>query len=401
MKDTYEELAVDILKHLDNVNIRKGLSRSVDRLVPAPYHILDKWKYIQEYAEHVRKVKEEILANIDYYIDLTLKNVEKTQGNGYYTKTREDVIKIIDDIIGEDSKLIVKAKSMVTEEIGLREHLIEKGHKVYETDLGELLIQLSGDKPMHTTAPAIHITKEQAIKLLKNAGARVHEGMSIKEIVGEVRVFLRDKFINADIGISGANVVAADTGSIFLISNEGNIRNTTNLPPTHIAITGIEKIMPTMMDAFMQALVQAAYAGLYPPTYLSIISGPSSTADIEFTRVYGVHGPKHFHLILYDGGRRDAINHPFLFEQLYCIRCGRCQAECPIWDLVGNIWGGSVYGGPMGVGWTAITEGVEKATNLSHFCLNCGKCEVVCPVNIDMPRIIRYLKILDFTDIVP
>lgn len=399
--NTYEKVAEDILKNIDNLNIRNGLSRSIKRLVPAPYQIFDEWKYIQKYAEHVRKVKEEVLANIDYYIDLTLKNVRKTNGNAYYAKTREEAIKIIDEIIGDESKLIVKAKSMVTEEIALRQHLIEKKHRVYETDLGELLIQLSGDKPMHTTAPAIHITKEQSIKLLKDAGADVHEGMSIKEIVGEVRRFLRKQFINADIGISGANVVAADTGSIFLISNEGNIRNATNLPSIHIAITGIEKIMPGMTDAFMQALVQAAYAGLYPPTYLSIISGPSSTADIEFNRVYGVHGPKYFHLILYDGGRKDAINHPFLFEQLYCIRCGRCQAECPIWDLVGNIWGGSVYGGPMGIGWTAITEGIEKASNLSHFCLNCGKCKVVCPVNIDMPRIIRYLKTVYFSDITP
>ena len=389
--DLLQSFSDEIVRALSNRSLRKGLSRSVERLVPAPYNILERWRYLSEYAEEVRNAKEEVLEDIDYYIDSTLKMIEYSKGYPYYAKTKEEAVKIVEDIVGSD-KLIVKSKSMVTEELRLREELIEKGNIVFETDLGELLIQLSKDKPMHTTAPAIHITKEKAINLLKKNGVDVKEDMDTSEIVGMVRIFLRKKFIEADIGISGANTISADTGSIFLISNEGNIRNTTGLPPIHIAITGIEKIMPTIELAFKQSVLQAAYAGLYPPTYISIISGPSSTADIEFERVYGVHGPKEVHVILYDGGRKAALNDKIISEQLLCIRCGRCQGECPIWQLVGNTWGGHVYGGPMGMGWTAITEGIDKASALSHFCLLCGRCKEICPMNIDMPRIIRYLK---------
>ena len=394
---TVSEFADEIFKAIDNNELREGLTRALKNLSPAPFKIISKWRYLEEYANYVRKVKEKVLKDAEYYIDQTIKSVEDISGHGYYAKTREDVYRIVDDIIGDEPKLIVKAKSMVTEEIKLREYLSKKGHIVYETDLGELLVQLSKGKPMHAIAPAVHIPKERAAQLLRTAGVEVDESMPTEKIVGKVRKFLREKFINADIGISGANVVAADTGAIFLISNEGNIRNSTNLPPKHIAITGIEKIMPTIKDAFLQALVQAGYGGLYPPTYLSLIAGPSSTADIEFDRVVGVHGPKALHLILYDGGRSEALKHPYLFEQLYCIRCARCQQECPIWELVGNIWGGDVYGGPMGMGWTAITEGIDKASALSHFCLNCGRCKEVCPVKIDMPNIIHHLKNLYFT----
>ena len=390
--DMLQKISDVVFAALDKEDLRKGLKRSIEKLVPAPYKILNNWKFLLEYSHEVREAKETVLENIDYYLDMAMKNIEAINGHAYYATTREEALDTIIKLVKEDKKLIVKSKSMVTEELYLREALTERGHEVYETDLGELLIQLSKDKPMHAIAPAIHITREKAIKLLKGAGANVQEGMPISKIVAAVRVFLREKFVKADIGISGANSIAADTGSIFLVSNEGNIRNSTSLPPIHIAITGIEKIMPTMELAFKQSVLQAAYAGLYPPTYLSIISGPSSTADIEFDRVYGVHGPKELHVIFYDGGRRRAIDHPYLHEQLRCIRCGRCQAECPMWQLVGNIWGGDVYGGPMGIGWTAITEDLNKAAALSQFCLLCGRCKEVCPVNIDIPMIIRNLK---------
>lgn len=386
------KISKEILAALDNNVLQAGLRRSARNLVSATYNVINLWPYLTDLAKNVRKIKEKVLNNIHYYIDLAMRNIEKTSGFSYLAKTPHEVFKIIDDIIGEDNKLIVKSKSMVTEEIKIREHLLNKGHAIYETDLGELLIQLSGDKPMHTVAPAIHIPKEEVIKILNTAGMTINRNMSIEDIVFMVRRFLREKFVKADIGISGVNVLAADTGALFLVSNEGNIRLVTGLPPTHIAILGIEKLMPNMRNAFLQALVQAGYAGIYPPTYISIISGPSSTADIELTRVYGVHGPKKLYVIFYDGGRIAAIKNQYLSEQLYCIKCGRCQVECPIWCLTGNIWGGSVYGGPMGIPWTAITEDVKLASYLSIFCLGCGKCKKVCPMEIDMPKIIRYLK---------
>lgn len=386
------EIISEILSALDNIDIRNGLERSVLNFSPKPFKILDKYSYLDEFSKCLQEIKSKVFRDIEYYIDKTIKAVEDAKGHGYYVRDKDKLLKLVDEIIGDPQKLIVKAKSMVTEEVDLRGFLMKKGHKVYETDLGEFLIQLAGEKPMHTIAPAIHMTRERARTLLSKAGINIKPTSNIEEMVGGVRNFIRDKFIKADIGITGANVVSADTGSIFLVSNEGNIRNTSSLPLVHIAITGIEKILPTMKDAFIQILVQSANAGLYPPTYVSVISGPSSTADIEFYRVIGVHGPKELHLILYDGGRIKALNDAILHKQLYCIKCGRCQIECPIWDLVGNIWGGSVYGGPMGIGWTAITEDRSKASMLATLCLNCARCSAVCPMEIDLHNIILNLK---------
>jgi L-lactate dehydrogenase complex protein LldG len=394
-ESTFKEIMDVLYRSLEDYSLQEGLRRTMANLVPAPYRVLANWSYMTKLAEEIRGIKEEVIRNIDYYIDLTIKNVKAyARGEGFYARTREDVYKIIDSIL-EDHKrrmIIVKAKSMVTEELKLREYLIEKGHEVYETDLGELLIQLSGDKPMHAIGPAIHIPKERAVMLTSKLGIKLARDAGHEDIVRGVREFLREKFVKADVGISGANAVAADTGSIVLVENEGNIRLSTSLPPVHIAVTGIEKIMPTLDYAIKQAIVQSGYAGLYPPTYLTVISGPSSTADIEFHRVYGAHGPHKFYLILYDGGRRMAVEHPYLWEQLLCIKCGRCQGECPIWELTANNWGGNVYGGPMGLAWTAIVEDKVKASHLALLCLECGLCKEVCPMKIDMPRIAHILK---------
>lgn len=386
------EIGENLLKALENDPLQTGIQRAVGNASPAVRRIIEENPHIEAAAKEIRETREKVTQNILHYLSKAMDKVRRNSGMVYFAKTKDDVFEILGEIVGT-GKLIVKSKSMVTEEIGLREYLTTTGNEVWETDLGELLIQITKDKPMHTLAPAIHVTKEKAAQVLKILGIDVNESTKfIEEIVAKVRGFLREKFVNADIGISGANVVAADTGSIFFIENEGNIRNSTNLPRKHIVIVGVEKIMPTMHGAFSQAMVQAAYSGLYPPAYISLISSPSSTADIEYCRVYGVHGPKELYVVFYDGGRVNACKHPYLKEQLLCIKCGRCQIECPVWNLVANIWGGKVYGGPMGIGWIAITEGKKLASALAQYCMLCGRCKQVCPVNVDIPKIARYLK---------
>lgn len=394
---SFEDIVSEIYRGLKDKDLQEGLARTIKNMVPGPYRVISNWKYVEQLAEDVRKVRQETLKNIDYYIDETLKNVERyAKGKGYFVKNRDELYKIIDGIIsqhGEGKKIIIKSKSIVTEEMELRQYLQRKGHEVYETDLGELLVQIAGDKPMHQIAPAIHYPKEKTIDILRKVGIELDRDTPHEIIVKAVRKFLREKYIKADIGISGANAVAADSGAVLLVENEGNIRLTTSLPPVHIAITGVEKIVPTLVDAYKQVLVQSAYSGLYPPTYLSVIAGPSSTADIEFHRVYGVHGPLEFHLVLYDGGRLKAIKTDELIsEQLLCIRCGRCQGECPVWDLAANLWGGIAYGGPLGLGWNAITVDENFASNLAFLCLSCGKCKEVCPMKINIPEIARELR---------
>ena len=375
-----ERVLGEVLEKLELKNFRTSIEKASERLSAAPYLIYDIFPYLTKYEDEVRRSKEEVLSNIDYYIDVTLKNVRKNAGEGYYVKSREDVYNILVDIVGEDKKIIVKSKSMVTEELSIREFLESHGHEVYETDLGQFLIQLSGDKPMHTVAPAVHIDRIGAIRLLQGLGIDIDSRATIEEIVKKVRAYLRSKFIEADIGISGANVISADTGTVFLISNEGNIRNTTNLPPVHITITGIEKIMPNMEMAFKQAILQAANAGLYPPTYLSLVSGPSSTADIEFKRVYGVHGPIKSHLILYDGGRTSALKDNVLYEQLLCIRCGRCVDACPM-GLI-----------PTELARYARFKKYELAERALD-CIECGCCSFICPAKINLVQYIKLAKV--------
>lgn len=388
-----ESVARELLRALEDRDLQVGLSRSVATATASIRSTLSAYPHVVELAKEVRRKKDEVIENLEYYVDLAMKNVEKRGGHAYFAKTKAEAAKIVGDIVGQ-GKLVVKAKSMVTEEIGLREYLQERGNEVWETDLGELLIQISGDRPMHLLGPALHMSKERIARLLRQVGLEAREDMKHEELVALARRFLRDKFVRADVGISGANSMAADTAAIVLVENEGNIRHTTNLPPVHVAVVAIDKLMPTYADAINQVIVQSAYAGLYPPVYLSVISGPSATGDIEYHVVRGAHGPKELHVILYDGGRMQARKHPLLRESLRCIRCARCQVECPVWDVVAGVWGSGPYGGPTGLNWVAIVEGEEAAAPLAVFCLLCGRCKEVCPMEIDHPRVLRYLKSL-------
>ncbi|MEM2321322.1 MAG: LUD domain-containing protein [Candidatus Bathyarchaeia archaeon] len=388
-----EELAAEIIRAQKDEMLQLGLKRSISNFFRSIDNVLKNYPVLTEIAEHVKFIREEVLGNLEYYVDKAIKSISATGAHAYFAENRYSALEIVDKIIGDEKKVVVKAKSMVTEEIMLREHLIKRGHEVYETDIGELLIQVSRGKPMHPIVPALHLSREQAASLLRShLGLNVGENATHEEMVSCIRDFLKEKFIRADVGISGANAIAADTGSIFLVHNEGNISNIVTLPPIYIVITGVEKIVPTFKDAILQVMVQAGYAGLYPPTYVNVISGISSTADIEYHRVHGVHCAKEIHVILYDGGRIRATKDQILTEQLRCIKCGRCQISCPIWSICGNIWGGKVYGGPMGVGWTAITEGIETAETISWFCLLCNACKELCPVKVDSAGISRKLK---------
>ncbi len=386
------EVLEQILSVLEDEGFQEAVWRAslhAEERVPA---ILEAHPWLREAAEEVRRAKEEVARRLDYYIEEAVKAAERAGWRVHLAETAEEARRIVAGIVGS-GKLVVFSKSMVVEEVGLREALEEAGNEVWETDLGQLLVQLEEGKPMHTTAPAIHLTVERAARLVRERlGLDLPPGAGPEEIVAAVRGFLRSKFQSADVGVSGANAVAADTGSIVLVENEGNIRLVTGLPPVHIAVAGVEKILPSLTLALKTAIVQAAYAGLYPPTYINVISGPSSTADIEHRRVYGAHGPRETHLVLVDNGRRRAAGDPVLREQLRCVRCGRCQWECPVWRHTANLWGGRVYGGPMGVNWTAITEGEEAAGELAFLCLQCRRCDEVCPVSIPLSRVIWELR---------
>lgn len=388
-----EELAKEMMLTQKDSDLVSGLKKSATNFFNSSTQVLSKYPEIAEIAEYVKTVREKVLNSVEQYVNQAAASIEATGARAYFASTPEEVLKIVQGIVGEGKKTVVKAKSMVTEEVMLRERLAEKGCDVYETDLGEFLIQIAEKKPMHVIVPALHLSKVKAARLIgSRLGLPISEEATHEELVRYVREFLREKFVNAQVGISGANAIAADTGAVFLVHNEGNISNVVTFPPIHIVVASVEKIVPTFKDALLQVMVQSGYAGLYPPTYVNIISGVSSTADIEYQKVYGAHGATEVHVILYDGGRIKASKNEVLKEQLRCVKCGRCQIACPIWNICGNVWGGKVYGGPMGVGWTAVTEGVENAEALSWFCLLCGACKEACPVKVDDAEISRMIR---------
>ncbi len=388
----FEDVLKNIMKITKNEDFKKGIKISVNNFEMKIREVFEKYPEINQLAEEIRETKKSVINNMDVYLDRAVTSMKKLGAHVYIAETAEDAREIINNIVGRN-KLIVMSKSMIAEEIGLREYLEKIGNEVWETDLGQFLVQLEEGKPMHPIIPAIHISRKRAALLLEEKlGIKVPDSEKIENIVKKVREFLRDKIKNADVGISGANSIAADTGAIFLVENEGNIRLVTGMPPKHIVVTGIEKIVPSMIDAFKTVIVQAANIAIYPPTYIDILVGPSSTADIEQHRVYGAQGPMELHVILIDNGRKNALKHEFLKEQLRCVKCGRCLIECPVWRISANIWGGPVYGGPMGINWTAITLGEEEASELAHLCLSCGRCYEVCPMKIPLHEMIRHLK---------
>lgn len=232
------------------------------------------------------------------------------------------------------------------------------------------------------------MTRERIRELIKEK-LNIDPGDKHEDIVKVAREFLRQKFLTADIGITGANAVAADSGSIVLVENEGNIRMTSVVPPVHISITGVEKILPNLEYALYEALVKAAYAGLYPPTYINVTSGPSSTGDVEQKRVSPAHGPKEFHLVLVDNGRRKANEDNVLREALLCIRCGRCHFHCPVYRVLDGKWGDPPYSRPMGAMWSGVVYNDYKP---SLMCTHAGNCREVCPMKINIPKVLEYLK---------
>jgi iron-sulfur cluster protein len=380
----------EIMEAAHNERIRLALSRAIKQYRANVDKALKAFPQTVKLAEEVRGIKENAIAHMEELAGQACRAIEANHGKAYIAKTADDALDIIGGLVGRD-KLIVKAKSMTCEEIGLREHLEEGGNEVYETDLGEFIVQKLGSRPMHILAPAVHVPKEDVARLLSEITGE-ELPVDVEILVATARKLLREKFFKADIGISGSNVVAAETGSLFLIENEGNIRLATGAPPVHIALVGMEKLVPTLSEAWKVAEVTWRYANYTIPQYISVVSGPSCTGDIEKVITYGVHGPREFHVIFLDGGRTELARHPGLSQLLYCLRCGGCLYECPVFGVTAGHFGDKYFAG-IGAVWAAMISGDrEKAAALAYTCLTCGRCKVRCPVAIDVPEMVVGLR---------
>lgn len=290
------------------------------------------------------------------------------------------------------AKLVVKSKSMATEEIELNEHLESQGITAVETDLGEWIIQLAHERPSHLIAPAIHKTREEIAELFgKVVGHPVSSDPA--ELVAIAREKLRDSFLRADVGITGGNVLIAETGTLVLVTNEGNADLATTLPATHIAVVGIEKIVPTLDDAVaVLKLLARSATGQKISTYTQFITGPSRSADIELKTEIGVHGPKELHFVLIDNGRTAMREDPAFREALSCIRCGACSNVCPSYQVVGGHVFGHIYTGPIGLVVSPFHHGIDSVANEQAMCMGCNACDTVCPVEIPLAALISDVR---------
>jgi L-lactate dehydrogenase complex protein LldF len=370
---------------LKDPTMREALERAMARFAHARGEALVGLGDFQEWSRRCRELKEGALGRADDLWTRVREGVEARGGQFYMASHGDEARKYIGEAIqGTGGNLVVKGKSITSEEIYLNPYLMELGLEVVETDLGERIIQLAGEKPSHLIVPAIHKTKREVAHILSQFWDReVPDDPYL--ITKEVREDLREKFLDASAGITGANVVSADVPAFFLMTNEGNGRLCATLPPVHVIITGWEKIVEDTEDAFtIFDILPVSSAGLRYSSYLSIFTAP-------FPWKRG----RNWHVVVMDNGRREAAKDPILKEALRCIRCGACMNVCPVYKTVGGHTFSKVYMGGIGAAWTAITGDLKEAKEVASLCTGCGTCLEVCPMEIPIPRLVERVKELD------
>ena len=373
-----------------NEFIQLALTRAVESYRRNRDSAFQLYPHVKEKAKQLRKVKEYSILHMEELAKEVKDRVEDLKGSCFIARTPEDAIKYIASLV-KDGDIIVKSKSITSEELHLNQKLEEMGCRVYETDLGEFIIQQLGSKPMHILSPAIHIPREKVAELLSNL-LNKPVPPHIPTLVAEVRSYLRRMYFKADVGISGANAIAAETGTTFLIENEGNIRLATGLPRVHIVVAGMEKVVPTLQDGMLVVEVASRYANYKAPSYVSLISGPSKTGDIEKQITYGAHGPQEYHVVLLDNHRTEMARDPVYRQALYCLRCGGCLYECTIYPLTAGYFGYLYMGGIGAILTRFLIGGPENAAPIAYTCTLCGRCKIHCPMEIDVPEMILKLR---------
>ena len=330
-----------------------------------------------------QRIKDHVVANLDHYLLEFERNATASGAKVHWAATAEEATRIVVDLCKQaNAKRVTRVKSMLGEEIGLPHALDEAGFERYETDLAEHIVQLAGDRPSHIIWPSMHRTREQVSALFKQSHQQPHTEETIEAMVESARRELRDKFLSADVAISGANFLLADTGATCTVTNEGNAELTTSPPRVHIVTAGIEKLVPSLSHAFamLRLLVRSA-TGAEVTQYTTFHCGPRRPGDLD--------GPEEFHIVLVDNGRSKMLADASLREMLRCIRCGACMNHCVVFRQLGGHAYGGTYPGPMGAVLTPVFDGLEQSRDLAHACTLNGKCQEVCPVKIPLPTLLR------------
>jgi L-lactate dehydrogenase complex protein LldF len=338
--------------------------------------------------ENSRAIKNHTLAHLDLYLEAYEEKVRETGGEVHYAETAADARDLILGICQRvGARTVTKGKSMIAEEIALNEHLEAHGIEPVETDLGEYIIQLRHEPPSHIIAPAVHLTKQQIEADFRRVHTQLPTDRDLSEgvsLLNEARGVLRQRFLQADVGITGANFLIAETGTSVIVTNEGNGDLTQILPRVHIVLASIEKVTPTLEDVsqILRLLARSA-TGQDLSVYTTFSTGPKREGDPD--------GPEEYHVVILDNGRSAMLGSQFQ-DMLRCIRCGACMNHCPVYQEVGGHAYGWVYPGPMGAVLTPTLVGIDKAGHLPNASTFCGRCESVCPMKIPLPKMMRHWR---------
>ena len=342
--------------------------------------------------DSAREIKNHTLAHLDLYLEAYEEKVRESGGVVHYAETGDEAKALVLDICRSvGAKTVTKGKTMVAEEIGLNEYLEERGIVPVETDLGEYIIQIRDEPPSHIIAPAVHLTQPQIEADFRRVHTHLPADRDLSDpasLLNEARGILRQRFLTADVGITGANFLIAETGTSVIVTNEGNGDLTQILPRVHIVLATIEKVTPTLEDVsqILRLLARSA-TGQDLSVYTTFSTGPRRADDPD--------GPAEYHVIILDNGRSAMLGSEFQ-EMLRCIRCGACMNHCPVYQEIGGHAYGWVYSGPMGAVLTPALVGVDKAGNLPNASTFCGRCESVCPMKIPLPKMMRHWRESEF-----
>ena len=342
--------------------------------------------------DSARDIKNHTLANLDLYLEIYERNVLAAGGHVHWARDAAGACKIFLDLAkARGVKRVTKGKSMISEEIGLNQAMEAEGIEAVETDLGEYVIQLRHETPSHIIAPAIHVTRDDIEADFRKAHLNLPPERDLtqpEQLLAEARSVLRGKFLSADIGVTGANFLIAETGTSIIVTNEGNGDLTQILPKVHVVIASIEKVVPTLEDAAQLLRVLARSAtGQDMSVYTTLSTGPRRAGDPD--------GPEEYHVILVDNGRSAMLGTPFE-DMLRCIRCGACMNHCPVYHQIGGHAYGWIYPGPMGAVLTPSLIGVAEGGQLPNASTFCGRCEEVCPMRIPLPKMMRHWREREF-----
>lgn len=371
-----------VVAALADPSLQAALAHAQDGFVLKRSRALSLLPELERMRAEAQGLKDQVLAHLDYYLETYEAQVLRQGGQVHWAPTAEDACRILISLCQQaGARRIAKGKSMVSEEIGLNRALEQAGFEVVETDLGEYIIQLAKETPSHIIAPAVHKTREQIATLFQQHHRYQTPLTGVAELVADARRVLRECFLSADVGITGANFLIAETGSSLIVTNEGNGDLCSTLPRTHIVIAGIEKLVPTLEDATaLLRLLGRSATGQTMTSYTTLCTGPRRPGDTD--------NPAAYHVVLVDNGRSALLGTPFE-PILRCIRCGACLNHCPVYTAVGGHAYQAVYPGPMGAVLTPLLPNGEDSWEPPHACTLNGRCQEVCPVKIPLPELLR------------